>query len=126
MRFFPSFSTDKDIFSREFNAFNDPEEADVWLIGCSNITEVEDFFLNNVNLDFDDFVFVYEFNDDSDGITIYEVYRIGDSNEIIKLKYGEFKTSLSVEENNVWERRADLKVRKYEDMNLGFIVPCLW
>ena len=68
--------------------------------------------VNDIKLDLDDDVFLFETNETSETIRIWEFYQIHSSIPETILEYGHWtpKFGLNVETSSKWRRRRDLQV----------------
>ena len=85
-----------------------------WLLDISSWTNEKEFAyeVNDIKLDLDDDVFLFETNETSETIRIWEFYQIHSSIPETILKYGHWtpKFGLNVETSSKWRRRRDLQV----------------
>ena len=111
--FFQSNANETMNLMKLFDRRNDLD-IEYWLVDISSWTNEKEFVneVNDMKLDLDDNVFLFQSNETSEAINIWELYQIHGSIPKTILKYGYWtpESGLNVDTSSKWRRRKDLQV----------------
>ena len=98
------------------NLFDRRNDLDMeyWLVDISSWSDEKEFAneVNDMKLDLDDNLFLFQSNETSKAIRIWELYQIHSSMPKKMLNYGYWtpESGLNVDTSSKWRRRRDLQV----------------
>ena len=89
-------------------------DMEYWLVDISSWSNEKEFAneVNDMKLDLDDNLFLFQSNETSEAIKIWELYQIHSSMPKKMLNYGYWtpESGLNVDTSSKWRRRRDLQV----------------
>ena len=85
-----------------------------WLVYASNVKTLNNQ-VNNLNIDLDDDLYIYEQNSEKNSVQMWEVYRIHQNIPVKVLHYGNWsdENGMNLENQFKWKRRSNLEVNNY-------------
>ena len=121
---FTNLPEDLHIFISDFNQLVQPLQnifsqrsktsKEFWLVYASNVKTLNNQ-VNNLNIDLDDDLYIYEQNSEKNSVQMWEVYRIHQNIPVKVLHYGNWsdENGMNLENQFKWKRRSNLEVNNY-------------